>query len=90
MNIGMLWFDNDKNSDLNAKVFRAVKYYRTKYGRTPTLCYIHPSMMSNTPLETKSADNKVSAGDVELRTTTLVMPNHFWIGLNGPKSSKLS
>ena len=42
MDIGMLWFDNDKNCDLDAKVERAATYYHKKYGQSPNLCFVHP------------------------------------------------
>jgi hypothetical protein len=79
MNIGMLWFDNDPQSDLVAKVTRAANYYQGKYGNRPNLCFIHPSMavveqdIDETPANLK-------AGEVEVRCTQSVLPNHFWIG----------
>jgi hypothetical protein len=45
MKIGMLWFDNDPHTPLAAKVEKAAAYYLTKYGRTPTVCFVHPSML---------------------------------------------
>ncbi len=45
MKIGMLWFDNDPHTALAAKVEKAAAYYLTKYGRTPTVCFVHPSML---------------------------------------------
>ena len=47
MKIGMLWFDNDPHTPLAAKVEKAAAYYLTKYGRTPTVCFVHPSMLPN-------------------------------------------
>jgi hypothetical protein len=73
MNIGMLWFDNDPKTDLNGKIERAVDYYRSKYGTSPTLCFVHPSML---------ADPQSSPAKVELRTNNSVRPNHFWLGVN--------
>ncbi len=76
MNIGMLWFDNDPKSDLKAKIERAATYYQTKYGQSPNLCFVHPSMIS-------SEVGKNSP--VEVRPNRSVLPNHFWIGINsGP------
>ena len=80
MDIGMLWFDNDKERDLAAKVKRAVEYYRKKYGNVPNLCYVHPNML---PAVKENGANKVMAGEVEVRSTTTVLPNHLWIGVNG-------
>jgi hypothetical protein len=73
MNIGMLWFDNDVKADLPTKIQRAADYYRTKYGRTPNLCFVHPSMLPNPVNQT---------GGVELRTSRSVLPNHLWLGVN--------
>ena len=73
MNIGMLWFDNDIKADLPTKIQRAASYYRTKYGRTPNLCFVHPSMLA--------APMNQSAG-VELRTSRSVLPNHLWMGVS--------
>ncbi len=72
MNIGMLWFDNDPKTDLPAKVNAAVAYYQKKYGRSPDVCFVHPSML---------ASESTRAGSVELRTSKQVLPNHFWIGV---------
>lgn len=47
MNVGMLWFDNDLKAELAAKVERAASYYLKKYGVAPTICFVHPSMLSN-------------------------------------------
>jgi hypothetical protein len=78
MNIGMLWFDNDPKADLKIKIERAATYYRSKYGKTPNLCFVNPSM-----LET----SLVRANGVEIRPNRSVLPNHFWIGvyLNAPQ-----
>ncbi len=73
MNIGMLWFDNDPKAELKVKIERAASYYRNKYGQTPNLCVIHPSMLP--PDVTKP-------GEIEVRTNKSVRPNHFWIGVN--------
>ena len=73
MNIGMLWFDNDKKADLAAKIKRASSYYREKYGQTPNVCFVHPSMIAK--------EGNPSAG-IELRTTRSVLPNHFWLGIS--------
>lgn len=73
MNIGMLWFDNDNKTDLSSKIKRAVVYYQQKYGQTPNLCFVHPSMLP--------ANSKPDTG-LELRTTRKVLPNHFWLGVN--------
>ena len=45
MHIGMLWFDNDPRTTLSVKIQKAMEYYSKKFGRTPDLCLVHPSML---------------------------------------------
>ena len=73
MKTGMLWFDNDPNVEIMAKVKRAIEYYSTKYGETPDLCFVHPSMFEKYPLKNNG---------IEFRTDMQVLPNHFWLGIN--------
>ena len=46
MDIGMLWFDNDKKTDLTTKVSRAAEYYQKKYGQMPNLCFVNPASLN--------------------------------------------
>lgn len=79
MNVGMLWYDNDAKLDLPAKIERAMAYYREKYGDTPNLCFVHPSML---------VEKTLNGVRIEVRTTQTVLPNHFWLGVrtNGAKA----
>jgi hypothetical protein len=79
MNIGMLWFDNDPKIDLPQKVTRAADYYRKKYGEAPTLCYVNPAMLDK---------DKVKTGKIEVKSSSTIMPNHLWIGINGASKQK--
>jgi hypothetical protein len=86
MNIGMLWFDNDPKTELASKVERAASYYQKKYGDTPTVCFVHPSMLPNgNGNASKSSDSQkgLTTAGVEVRGNQTVLPNHFWIGVNG-------
>lgn len=73
MRTGMLWFDNDPKTDLPAKVERAAAYYQKKYGTSPNLCFVHPSMIQA---------EAQRAGAIELRPSRQVLPNHLWLGVN--------
>jgi len=42
MQIGLLWYDDDPQRPLEAKIGRAADRYREKYGRLPDTCYVHP------------------------------------------------
>lgn len=71
MREGMLWFDNSDQRELSAKIDRAARYYHTKYGTWPTLCFVNPSMLLSGPAEVEG---------IEIRATNSVLPNHFWLG----------
>ena len=81
MDIGMLWFDDDAKRSLNDKVARAVEHYKTKYGATPTVCFVKPSML------TAERAPEV-AGGVQLRPARMVLVNHFWIGVGEAAQSE--
>ena len=78
MNIGMLWFDNDPKAGLDLKIARAAEYYSRKYGRSPDLCFVHPSMLG---------EEKSRPGKIEVRSSRSVLPHHFWIGIHQPGSN---
>jgi len=81
MRVGMLWFDNDPNRDLPAKIQRAVDYYRRKYGRLPSVCYLHPSMLlGQTPMQS----------GVLLRESNMMLLNHFWLGVEEEAAVEVS
>ena len=93
MDIGMLWFDNDKGADFTVKLTRAVDYYQKKYGETPDLCFVHPCMIPmngnrKQPGGRKSKGNTspLSTSGVEIREAQSMLPNHFWIGVRRRKS----
>ncbi len=69
---GMLWFDNAPNRSLEAKLRRAMAYYERKYGAKPTVCYLHPTSLTQ-PL--------ASLDDIKLVKAADVLPNHFWLGI---------
>ena len=81
----MLWFDNDKQADLDAKVKRAVTYYRKKYGQNPNLCFVNPCMIptnGNGRKPTQNNGSSLKSSGVEIRESNTLLPNHFWIGIN--------
>lgn len=87
MDIGMLWFDNDRQADLNIKVTRAVTYYQQKYGQRPNLCFVNPCMItSNGNGDGHSNDKIKSENGIEIRESTSLLPNHFWLGIERQNS----
>ena len=73
MKTGMLWFDNDPKADLATKIARAADYYQRKYGRKPSLCFVHPTMLNG---------SSGRAQDIEVRPNRQVLPNHPWMGIH--------
>ena len=76
METGMLWYDDTKK-ELSEKVARAVEYYKSKYGATPTLCFVNPSMLKAAEL----------MGGVQVRPARTVLTNHFWVGVGETAAS---
>jgi len=70
----MLWFDNSQTA-LNIKIQKAVDYYHKKYGRTPDLCLVHPSM-----LEAQN-QRQLEINKLTVRPYRPVLPGHIWIGI---------
>lgn len=84
MKIGMLWFDNDKQTDLVTKVENAADYYQQKYGLRPNTCYVHPTMAPGGDDAAIEDEGPVlEAGSIHVKTSKTVLPNHIWIGVNG-------
>jgi hypothetical protein len=73
MDVGMLWFDGDHEKELEQRIGQAARYYRTKYGRTPNMCLIHPKTMRESTLS--------EAGGLQIQTSSAVLPDHFWLGV---------
>ena len=71
MDIGMLWFDSSQATGVADRVERAASYYKKKYGRTATLCFVHPSTLAKPS----------RVGRLEVQPMDTVLPNHFWLGI---------
>jgi hypothetical protein len=82
MKTGLLWFDDDPRRQLEEKVQRAATHYERKYGRSPTLCFVHPSVFNGNGNGKRGKQSDVKkAGEVEIRIGRSVLPNHFWLGV---------
>jgi len=86
MDVGMLWFDNDKSADLNTKLDRAAKYYQKKYGQTPNLCFVNPCMLPTNGKAPTKQTSVVKAANIEVRESKTMLPNHFWLGIQQKSS----
>ncbi len=77
--VGMLWYDAEPGRAVPAKIERAAAYYKSKYGRNPTVCFLHPATAG--PL------GAACVGGVEVRTSPAVLREHFWLGM-GPSQGE--
>ena len=82
MKTGLLWFDDNPRKELEEKVQRAATHYERKYGCSPNLCFVHPSVFGDGKQPVRKA------GDVEIRTGRSVLPNHFWLGIDDEKKRR--
>jgi hypothetical protein len=76
MHTGMLWFDNSQTT-LNIKIQKAVDYYHKKYGRSPDLCLVHPSMLD----AQERNQRQLEINKLTVRPYRPVLPGHIWIGI---------
>lgn len=76
MHTGMLWFDNSQTA-LTVKIQKAVDYYHKKYGRSPDLCLVHPSMLD----AAEQNQRQLEINKLTVRPYRPVLPGHIWIGI---------
>ena len=76
MHTGMLWFDNSQTA-LTVKIQKAVDYYNKKYGRSPDLCLVHPSMLG----DSERSQRQLEINKLTVRPYRPVLPGHIWIGI---------
>jgi hypothetical protein len=72
MKTGLLWFDDSPRMSLADKVVDAVRRYEEKFGRSPNVCYVHPSAVVGAQTPSMGVRVVVCSG---------VQPNHFWVGV---------
>ncbi|MEE9507913.1 MAG: hypothetical protein V3V44_01365 [Anaerolineales bacterium] len=80
MDVGMLWFDADRDCDVSARITRASDFYKSKYGRKPNLCFLHPT--------TAGEAHPGEVDGLQVRTSKMVLPDHFWLGVEKAKQSQ--
>ncbi len=71
MRVGLLWYDDDPARDLSQKIARAVSRYQQKFGRRPTVCYVHPSAVDEGTKE---------VCHLKIAASLSVLRHHFWVG----------
>jgi hypothetical protein len=71
MEWGLLWFDDNGKTTFAAKVKRAARQYRERFGRAPDTCYVHPTTLSGEDIMPKG---------IAVLESMYIQPHHFWIG----------
>jgi len=72
MTIGELHFVENPTLDLEATVRQAASDYQRKYGESPDLCLVHPSLLNGQVRH---------VGGLRLESAGTVLPNYLWIGV---------
>jgi hypothetical protein len=72
LRLGMLWFDDNANRSLDAKIAQAAEHYRRKYGQAPNICYVHESAL---------ARETAPQTPIKVVVARDVLRHHLWIGV---------
>jgi hypothetical protein len=76
MEIGLLWFDDNKDKSLATKVYEAAAAYRAKprfAGKTPNVCYVHPSTLPEV--------QETHLNGMRIVAASTVAPHHLFVGV---------
>ena len=79
MDIGMMWFDDDKVRPLEAKVMLAADFYAKKYGRRPNACLVNTAELAKCIAGSQATANPLPGMRLEPMPT--ILPNHYWVGI---------
>ena len=66
----LVWYDNDRKRKLEEKVAQAAERYTERFGAAPEIVLLNPA---------QAGEIETVAG-IPVRTTSLVLPNHVYIG----------
>jgi hypothetical protein len=78
MNVGLLWYDDDPEQPFAEKLDVAARRYRERFGVHPTTCYVNPGSLPE-------GNGHLSNGQVRVVATSIILPDHFWLGVAGPE-----
>ncbi len=80
--IGLLWFDDDPKRDLKQKVGNAARRYAERFGRQPTVCYVHPSMLNGLGSANSASAIFLDVGGLSLRVIPCrsIPRHHYFLG----------
>lgn len=84
MNVGTLWFDNNKKLSFEVKVLNGADYFYKKYGFYPDTCIVNPQ----TDVENCGMLIKSPQGNITVLFNRSIMPSHFWLGTEEDRELK--
>lgn len=67
MQVGLLWFDGDKRRSPVDKLDQAAARYTERFGRSATLCHVHP-------------DDVFAHPSIRVLPSGAILRGHFWVG----------
>lgn len=70
-----MYSDSSDQMTVVEKIRKYSSFYEKKYGISPDLCHLHPSLFDG--IEKEERDNL----GVELVADDLILRNNFWIGV---------
>ena len=75
MDIGMLWYDGNKQETLSKRIIKAVAYYKEKYGYNANCVFVAPSDFV--------VEEQVDG--VRIVPSRSIIKSHFWVGIEHEK-----
>ncbi len=71
MDIGLLWYDDDKKKTLEVKLQEASVRYQARFHAIPNVCHVHGN----------GEEARTAVGKISIVYNPVIRPNYFWIGL---------
>ncbi len=78
MKVGLLWFDDDPQRDIEEKVRLAARRYREKFGRAANTCYVNPISLEGNG----HSKEGFRCGRIKVIASQRILPHHFWLGVS--------
>ncbi len=72
ISVGWMWVDNRQDQDLREKVLAGAQRYRSKFGRSPNICYVNASLLNQPEVECQG---------VRIIGASNIPRHHFWMGV---------
>ena len=71
MTTGMIWFDNDLQTNIEEKIKLAIRYYHRKFGSQSTVCALNPKLQEIL---------QQPVADIEVNYNSDLSTDYIWLG----------